>query len=590
MKRYYTLFVIFIALSSVLHVANAQDAETWMPDANLRNAVRDALDLADDDPLTQAALADLKKLHAQKSNIASLTGLEHATALKTLTIFQNNISDLTPLANLTSLKNLRIGRNNISDVTPLTNLTALTHLALQRNDISDVTPLTNLVKLKWLRLARNSITDTSPLVTLPKLTDVDIDIPDIVADTALAVAVRSALSLASNARVSPAVMASLERLDTSSYGISDLSGLEYATNLIQLGLGGHSLTAIGVLSGLTELIQLDVSDNSLSDISALAGLTKLTWLSLSDNSLSDISALSQLTALTLLYLANNEISDVSALESLVNLETLTLSGNAADLDASSLSSLPNLTDVDVSLAANTDTEGDDVDVETPEPVENSDREIETLWMPDEELRAIVRAILELDDDMPLTRLAMRDLTALIEPESGIIDLTGLEYATNLQTLGLEDSNIIDVSALSGLTALTELRLSGNDITDVSTLSELENLEILTLRGNPIEDASLLTGLARNIDIEVPDLIPDNALAKKVRETLALAANDRITRKDMRSLTTLHEGSGAVKDIAGLEYATNLTDLLLTNSPIKVITRLAALTQLQSLDIGNADGH
>ena len=55
------------------------DAVTWMPDANLRSAVRSALSIADDDALTQQDMRDLTSLTATNSQISNITGLEHAT-------------------------------------------------------------------------------------------------------------------------------------------------------------------------------------------------------------------------------------------------------------------------------------------------------------------------------------------------------------------------------------------------------------------------------------------------------------------------------------------------------------------------------
>ena len=46
MKRFYTLLVILTLFSSYIHIASASDAAQWMPDANLRDAVREDLALA----------------------------------------------------------------------------------------------------------------------------------------------------------------------------------------------------------------------------------------------------------------------------------------------------------------------------------------------------------------------------------------------------------------------------------------------------------------------------------------------------------------------------------------------------------------
>jgi hypothetical protein len=51
--------------------------------------------------------------------IASLSGMEHMSALTQLYLTGNQISDLTPLANLTNLNLLDLSGNQISDIAPL---------------------------------------------------------------------------------------------------------------------------------------------------------------------------------------------------------------------------------------------------------------------------------------------------------------------------------------------------------------------------------------------------------------------------------------------------------------------------------------
>ena len=163
MKRFFALFSTLLVFSLVISVAHAQDTAVSMPDTNLKSAVRKALNLANNAPITETNIIGLTMLHAPKKRIANLTGLEHATELKKLIVWQNRIVDLTPISNLTKLTELRIGANKITDVTPISNLTNLTRLAMQRNKITDVSALSGLVKLQWLRLVGNNIADTSVL-------------------------------------------------------------------------------------------------------------------------------------------------------------------------------------------------------------------------------------------------------------------------------------------------------------------------------------------------------------------------------------------------------------------------------------------
>ena len=200
MKRFYMLFLVLLAFSGWIYVADAQDASTWMPDANLRTAVRSALDLATGDTLTQADMEDLTSLTAKDSEISSITGLEHATNLTSLDLRDNSIATISALSGLTSLETLKLKGNSIDNISALSNLTGLTllnlkdndivtitvlseltnleHLRLDGNSITDVQPLTSLVNLEKLWIARNSLTNAHLLSSLTNLTTIDITIPD----------------------------------------------------------------------------------------------------------------------------------------------------------------------------------------------------------------------------------------------------------------------------------------------------------------------------------------------------------------------------------------------------------------------------
>ena len=140
-----------------------------IPDANLVAALRRGLGIAPGDPITQLDMVRLRRLtEGYFSQIADLTGLEHAVNLTVLNLSANKISDLRPLAGLTQLKHLNLANNEIRDVAPLTGLTNLTELNLVGNQIRDVSPLTALVNLKTLYPSGN------PLTTIPDMAVVNL--------------------------------------------------------------------------------------------------------------------------------------------------------------------------------------------------------------------------------------------------------------------------------------------------------------------------------------------------------------------------------------------------------------------------------
>ena len=141
----------------------------WMPDANLRTAVRSALNLNNNDTLTQAGMANLTGLTARNAQISSLTGLEHATNLTSLDLRDNTISNISALSGLTDLESLKLKGNNISSVSAFSRLTNLTLLNLKENNISSISTLSGLTNLEHLRVDANSITDVQPLTRLVNL-------------------------------------------------------------------------------------------------------------------------------------------------------------------------------------------------------------------------------------------------------------------------------------------------------------------------------------------------------------------------------------------------------------------------------------
>ena len=134
-------------------------------------------------------------------------------------------------------------------------------------------------------------------------------------DPNLRAKIETALGKAPGAPISAAEMATLTSLSAQDASISNLTGLETATNLTTLKLGNNAITNISALSGLTNLTELQLWDNQITNLSSLAGLTNLIKLYLWGNNISDISHLSGLTSLTQLRLGENSISNISAVSS-----------------------------------------------------------------------------------------------------------------------------------------------------------------------------------------------------------------------------------------------------------------------------------
>ena len=107
--------------------------------------------------------------------------------------------------------------------------------------------------------------------------------------------------------------------------ITDLTGLEFATNLTRLNLEGNDLSDISPLSGLINLTSLRLHGNNITDVSPLMGLTNLTDLHLGSNRISDVSGIAPvLSGLANLVVLDLHLNDISAVAGLTNLRALKL--------------------------------------------------------------------------------------------------------------------------------------------------------------------------------------------------------------------------------------------------------------------------
>ena len=91
------------------------------------------------------------------------------------------------------------------------------------------------------------------------------------------------------------------------------------------------------------------------------------------------------------------------------------------------------------------------------------------WIKDNTLEGIVRGALNLGKEDPLTKSAMERLFFLDATSLKIKDLIGLEYATQLEGLFLDNNQISDIIPLKGLTQLEGLSLAANQISDITPL-------------------------------------------------------------------------------------------------------------------------
>ena len=260
----------------------------------------------------------------------------------------------------------------------------------------------------------------------------------------------------------------------------------------------------------------------------------------------------------------------------------------------------------------------------------------TVAIPDSALRTVIATTLGKSADEAITQGDLASLAKLDARELGIVDLTGLEFAINLQWLDLLDNRVQDISPLSGLSRLLHLRISRNpasddlsplagnvalvtlhagsrglsDITplanllslkelwitsssvsDISVLARLTALEELVMADNNVSDISPLAGLT---SLQILDL-PGNPIADfspfaklTALKRLQLGETGITDISFLAGLTALRVLDLHINDISSVEPLRSLTaleDLSLYRNSISDISALAPLTSLRELSLG-----
>ena len=184
------------------------------------------------------------------------------------------------------------------------------------------------------------------------------------------------------------------------------------------------------------------------------------------------------------------------------------------------------------------------------------------------------------------------LTTLNLGSHAVTDLTPLETLTKLTSLDLGRGEIVDISPLAGLKELRELRLSSNDLSDIGPITNLRELRDLDLTSNRISDIGPLAQLVNLttlwLDVnEVGDIGP---LAKLTNLTLLSLTVNQIgdigALAQLRKLTSLRLGYNRIRDVTPLAQMESLATLSLDHNQIRDISPLATLTGLSTLRLSD----
>lgn len=466
-------------------------------------------------------------------------------------------------------------------------------------------------------LAPNVITNND--ITIEAFASQESELQEIVtiSDTNLKNALYKILSKDDTDNITKADMLSLPTtLDLSGLKISNLEGLEHATQLENLNLKYNHINSISALSDLTNLKVLNLDCNFIDDISNLETLDKLEHLSLSCNKISDISKLSTLTTLTSLNLDSNELTDVSSLNTLVNLTNLSICGNKID-DISSLDTLANIESLNVSWneISNIDSIANMTKLEYLDLGENNINDIsilssintlKNLYINNNSIENIdALSHLALLTGLDISNNNISDITAFNNISGltslerlglnnlGFNDLSKISNLTKLKVLNLSGNSISNIEPLKNLLDLNELNLDSNNLVDISTLSKLINLKELSLSNNNIEDISHISSLDElwYLNLSSNNIVNLNGLSDLSNIIILYLEENKINDiseiSGYKSIEYLDISSNEISDLSNLDNLSNLTTLIsltICESNLKDLNFVSTLVNLKHLDV------
>ena len=229
---------------------------------------------------------------------------------------------------------------------------------------------------------------------------------------------------------------------------------------------------------------------------------------------------------------------------------------------------------------------------TPPTVQTPTTPGAVVRIPDSNLRAAIGEALSKSPNVPITVEEMERLKELDVPDRGIHDLTGLQFATNLEWFHLGDNQISDLSPLAGLINLTNLWVSNNKISDLSPIAGLINLKNLGVANNKISDLSPIAGL---INLEslyfshnnnVSDISPVAGLVNlQWIRSWGHSISDISPLANLTKLEFVNFCGGNISNLTPLAGLTGLKELYIAGEKVSDISPLAGLTNLKWLHVG-----
>ncbi len=430
-------------------------------------------------------------------------------------------------------------------------------------------------------------------------------------------------------QVPTANIETITSLDVSYKSISDLTGIEDFTSLLELDIRNNNLSTVDISNNVL-LTSFKVQNNNLTSID-VSNNTDITFLNITNNAVTSLDV-SNNALLSELYTAGNAITsaDLSNNPNLTivglnpnNLSSLNIqNGNNTAITTFAANGNPNLTCVLVDDAAYSSANWTIIDAQTF----FSDVSCYTA-IPDANFEAALDELGydDISGDGQVPTGYINSLTSLNVINKNISDFTGIEAFTSLTTLLIASNSTtsLDLTSntslqyldaascdieniqLTGLTQLIEVQLALNNLTSLD-FTAFHNLVDIRLNSNDLTELNLRNGA--NSIISVLDISSNDDLT-----CVFIDDQDLLTTADVYydSHTNFFTGDycdytvipdanfEAALEALGYDDFSNdgqvptelievVTSLTISNSNIADLTGIEDFTALQALNANNND--
>ena len=352
-------------------------------------------------------------------------------------------------------------------------------------------------------------------------------------DPSLEQAVRDALAIPSDP-LTPADLVGLSSLDASSYGITNLAGIEALADLAGLNLSGNpAIASFQSLSYLAALNDLTVNKCGLENLGWLSALPTLNQVGFADNFVDDLSPLRAIGSLMNVYASGNQLTDITPLLDLSALAYVDVARNRLDTNATS-----------AAWAVITNLQARSVTVEY-----------------DPQYGAPVRP-------------------EIVEQPVDVVAYLGADVSFSVIASGGGPGFNYQWQK-NGINQLNDSHVSGTR-TDTLNISGVTAADAGAYRVRIWNDLGVTNSRSARLRVISSVAFVDPNLERAVRESLGIPSGP-ITLDDLKSLTVLIAHGFGITNLAGLDAAISLTYLNLAANPgITDFTLLADLPALRQV--------